>query len=760
MLEARCLMNATGFRSITGFGNNLAHPTWGQAGTDLVRVSPVAYADQVSSPAQPSTLSPRQISNDLNNQSNPIFSGNDNLGVPQSMDLADFAYVWGQFIDHDMDLTPTTSGEAFPIPADPTRLNDPMGVQDFTRSTFDPATGTSPSNPRQQVNADTSYVDLSQVYGSSQIVADALRTFHGGLMKTSPGGLLPYDNTTYFTPAQIAALNTANDAHQVPTSSLFAAGDVRANENIELTAIQTLFVRNHNRLARELHDLHPDWSDEQLYQEARKLNIATEEMITYNEFLPALLGPGALPAYAGYQRNVNASIATEFSTVGFRFGHSLLSNTVGRDQNDGTGITDVAGSSGINLTADFFDPNLISATPGVDPLTGHTTSNIGAILKADADNAANELDLLLIDEVRNTLFGIPNAPGTDLAARDIQRTRDNGIGTYNQVRVAYGLSPVASFADITSNPAVQKALQATYGTVDQIDPFEGMLAEDHLPGADVGPTIKAILAKQFAALRDGDRFFYLNESFTTEEIGLIQPASTLAQVIEHNTGITNLQSNVFYMKEEIAGTVFDDDNHNGVQDAGEPGLAGFTVNLLDSHGNVIATTTTDGRGAYAFTDQTGIPGTGKFTVTVVLPPGYIQTSANPGTLSLSRGGLDLDQVNFGVDNPTDGGVPNVVSSGGPRAGAPAALSIGGLPAPSGSNVGPTGSLASVQVSTPVVQGGTDRLNNLVLTVPHPATAPVRLVVSPPGLRSRRGWAGLTGSDWLNFLGPNDLVVGW
>src|SRR5207245_9452370 len=137
---------------------------------------------------------------------------------------------------------------------------------------------------RQQLNPNTSSRDLSQVYGSSKTVADALRTFQGGLLKTSPGNLLPYDNLTYFTQAQIDALNMANDAGQVPTSSLFAAGDVRANENIELTAIQTLFVRNHNRLAQQLHVLHPAWNDEQLFQEARKLNIPTEELIPNNEF--------------------------------------------------------------------------------------------------------------------------------------------------------------------------------------------------------------------------------------------------------------------------------------------------------------------------------------------------------------------------------------------------------------------------------------------------------------------------------------------
>jgi hypothetical protein len=112
-------------------------------------------------------------------------------------------------------------------------------------------------------------------------------------------------------------------------------------------------------------------------------------MITYNEFLPAILGPNALPAYAGYKANVNAGIATEFSTVGFRFGHSLLSNAVGRLNNDGTDIADVsANGSAINLTEDFFRPDLINpngltvtlldANGNPDP---HTSSGIGAILK-------------------------------------------------------------------------------------------------------------------------------------------------------------------------------------------------------------------------------------------------------------------------------------------------------------------------------------------------------------------------------------------
>jgi hypothetical protein len=654
-------------RSITGIGNNLnpLHAAWGAAGTDLLRVSQVAYADGISTPSTPNTLSPREISNNLSNQSNPIFSFADNLGPAQSKSLSDYGYLWGQFIDHDMDLTKDNSGQAFDIPEDPTRQSgpkatrDPMGIEPFTRSQFDPTTGTSTSNPRQQVNAITSYLDLSQVYGSTDLVADGLRTHSGGHLKTSPGNLLPYNNLTYFTQAQLDAMNMANDAQQVPSANLFAAGDRRANENIELTSLQTLFVRNHNRLADQLSAMNPhlfsfsSWTDENLYQEARKLNIAEEEIITYSGFLPAILGPNALPAFTGYNPNVNAGIATEFSTVGFRFGHSLLSNSVGRDNNDGTGITDVAGDPHVNLVEDFFRPdlinpnglsvNLVNRFGNPDP---HTSSDIGAILKADADGTANETDLLLIDEVRNILFGIPNGPGTDLAARDIQRTRDHGIGTYNQVRTAYGLSPVTSFAQITSNVAVQNELRATYGTVAQIDPFEGMLAEDHLAGSDVGPLVNAILVKQFAALRDGDRFFYLNESFNTQELTLIGQGNTLAKVIENNTPITNLQADVFFFKVSISGTVFFDPNSTGHNTG--TGVQGITINLLDNTGAVIATAVTDVNGHYSFTDQTGIPGTGTFTVEVVLPSGFRATTGTRHTVDISRGALDFVDEDFGI----------------------------------------------------------------------------------------------------------------
>jgi hypothetical protein len=673
-LESRIVPDV---RSISGFGNNLAHPTWGMGGTDLLRKSPVAYADGISAPSTPNALSPREISNNLSNQSDPIFSFNNNLGNTNSRELSDYAYAFGQFIDHDMDLTLDNSGTAFDILADPTRQTgsnpDLMGVETFTRSQFDPNTGKSTSNPRQQINQDTAYLDLSQVYGSTYAVSSALRTHWGGRLKTSPGDFLPLNNTTYFTPMQLATIShdeggIANDAHQIPDSQLFVAGDKRVNENVELMSQQTLFLRNHNRLAAQIQAAFPFASDEAVFQEARKLNIAEYQNIVYNGYLPSILGTSAIPAYVGYNPNINPGIRTEFSTVGFRFGHSLLSTTVGRDNNNGTGINDVnANGSDIDLTEDFFRPDLLNNNHVTVSLTDrfgkpdqHTSSTVGEVLKALSDGLPNEFDLGLIDQIRNLLFGIPHGPGTDLAARDIQRTRDHGIGTYNQVRVAYGLAPVAAFNQISSDHAVQAALQATYGTVGQIDPFIGMLAEDIIPGTDVGPTVRAILVHQFSHLRDGDRFFYLNEGFNSFEQSLLAQGDDYADVISNNTSITNLQADVFFNRLEISGTVFNDPDGNGVREAGEAGLQGVTVELHDAvTGALISSVVTDVNGEYDFTELDGtIPATGNYTLKVILPPGFTQNATqighNPGKIHLNRGDLQIDGQDFAI-KATPGG---------------------------------------------------------------------------------------------------------
>jgi hypothetical protein len=107
------------------------------------------------------------------------------------------------------------------------------------------------------------------------------------------------------------------------------------------------------------------------------------------------------------------------------------------------------------------------------------------------------------------------------------------------------LPKVQSFADITSDPDLQQALATEYGSVDNIDLWVGALAENHLPGSSIGPLLTAIFQDQFTRLRDGDRFYFENDpSFSPFDVFLLKQ-TTLADVIRRNSGVKDIQSDVF-----------------------------------------------------------------------------------------------------------------------------------------------------------------------------------------------------------------------
>lgn len=373
-------------------------------------------------------------------------------------------------------------------------------------------------NPRQQVNQIPAFLDASMIYGSNTTRASALRTFVGGKLKTSPGNLPPLNT---------AGLENANDAHLFPDNQLFLAGDIRANENIELTAIHTLFVREHNLLATAIAASGRGLSDEQIYQQARRIVTAEIQVITFQEFLPALLGPGSIRPYAGYKSDVNAGISTEFSTAAFRIGHTMINDDVEFLNNEGEEIR-----NGLPLASVFFNPKPLQES-GPDPL-----------LKYLATDNAQEIDTQIVDGLRDFLFGPPGAGGLDLASLNIQRGRDHGLADYNSVRRALGLPAAATFAQVTSNSTLQQKLSALYGTVDTLDLWVGGLAEDHVPGSSVGPTFQRILAEQFERTRDGDRNWY-ERSFSGRQLAALR-ATRLSAIIRRNTSITKLQDNVFF----------------------------------------------------------------------------------------------------------------------------------------------------------------------------------------------------------------------
>ena len=413
-----------------------------------------------------------------------------------SKGASDLFWQWGQFIDHDITLVENSDGPAANIAVpqgDP--VFDPFNTGTveipFNRSHGDIVDGV-----YQQTNDITSYLDASMIYGSDQETAENLRSFEGGRMKMDANGLLPADE-----------------------HGMFEAGDIRANEQTGLTSMHTLWVREHNQIADRLAQKNPGWSDEKIYQEAKQLVTAEIQHITYNEFLPILLGEDALGEYQGYDPSVNASVSNEFATAAFRFGHTMLSPTLQRLDENGNTIAE----GDLSLRDAFFKPDTVREA-GIDP-----------VLRGQAEQVAQALDPMIIDDVRNALFGPPGSGGMDLAALNIQRGRDHGLPSWNDAREEIGLERIESFDDPIFQSDFGQKLAQVYDHPDEVDLWVGGLAEKPDGDAMVGETFKTILTDQFQRLRSGDSHWY-ESTLSKAELRQVK-STTLSDVIERNTNV-------------------------------------------------------------------------------------------------------------------------------------------------------------------------------------------------------------------------------
>jgi peroxidase len=282
------------------------------------------------------------------------------------------------------------------------------------------------SDVRQQVNVLTAFIDASNVYGSDKERCDALRSFTGGKLLTDPSGNLPPKNV--------------NNLPNGPSGDhFFLLGENRANEQAGLTAIHTLFVREHNRLAGDIAAFYPQRTDEEIFQLARKLVIGEMQAITYKEFLPAVIGPltPSLDAYDGYNASVDPRIANEFSTIAFRVGHTMLTTNISLANSQGPFGT-------VKLRDIFFDP----APFDNDHL--YVDHILGGLMASPCQ----EIDAFVVDDVRNFLFGAANGPGTclDLISLNIQvcHTEQYGWGRHQCCRLTFvSVSPMSKSERVT-----------------------------------------------------------------------------------------------------------------------------------------------------------------------------------------------------------------------------------------------------------------------------------------------------------------------
>lgn len=461
-------------RTLSGKCTSIANPALGEA-----RRAMSSYFDVDSTHADTENLkSARTISNLISSQ-----SGN----TKNSMRLNELFTFFGQFIDHDFGLTPFADPPVhmnIPVPE-----NDPVlssSYLRFLRSTRAKLNET--TDVERPITVLSSALDLSGVYGVDPKRNSHLRSPHSCHLRTSRNSLLPLNEQRFV---------------NVPSTSpiFFIAGDTRANETPMLTAMHTIWVREHNRICDHLEDAFHNYSIDKQYQAARAINIAQFQKIVYEEWLPAILG-SKLPRYSGYDQNVDPTVSVEFTTAAFRLGHTLVGDGVSRIDRSGKRLP-------TRPAHDMF----------FQPASQFTSRSMDDFIRGAARTLAQEVDEKVVDTLRNFLFeNVEEEEGFDLVALNLQRSRDHNIPRFNRLRKLFLGSSAQSFAGITSDPSSQEKLRQAYGSVDNVEAWIGLMIEDKNRGVGVGRTLEKLLKTEFGRLRDGDQFFYLRRNQIPDEV--------------------------------------------------------------------------------------------------------------------------------------------------------------------------------------------------------------------------------------------------
>uniref|UniRef100_A0A3P8VGQ2 Eosinophil peroxidase n=1 Tax=Cynoglossus semilaevis TaxID=244447 RepID=A0A3P8VGQ2_CYNSE len=547
------------YRSITGECNNRQHPRWGAANIPYSRWLPPEYEDMWGKPRgwDPGhtyhnvSLPPvRLVSQEV------LFTHNDNISLDST--LSHLLVEWGQWVDHDVVLTPQSpSTAAFKSGADCTHtcsretpcfpiqipLSDRRyGVQDcmpFFRSAPSCGAGVLHRPHREQLNAITSFVDASMVYGSSTTLASSLRNHSCPLgsmavnLHHSDRGL-PY---MPFLPRRQAHLDPCG-----PRNSTASEGAGKSTRGENTTSC---FQAEHNRLVEELRLLNPHWSPDILYQEARKIIGAIHQILTWDHYLPQILGDTAMsllmPPYQDYNPETDPSIANMFAAAAFRFAHVTVHPVVTRL---GPEYTPNSQHPPLPLHHSLFASWRIVQEGGIDPVLR------GLLLSPAKLQTPGQM---MVEELTERLFQAQGGMPLDLGSLNLQRGRDHGLPGYSSWRRFCGLSVPSStsdLADIFGNSTLAHKLELLYGTPHNIDVWVGAISEPALPGGRVGPLLACLLAKQFKALRDGDRFWWQREGVFTSSQRRHLEAVSLSRIICDTTHIAAVPADPFMRTEK------------------------------------------------------------------------------------------------------------------------------------------------------------------------------------------------------------------
>ncbi|XP_034882642.1 lactoperoxidase isoform X2 [Mirounga leonina] len=547
------------YRTITGDCNNRGNPALGAANRALARWLPAEYEDGLSlpfgwTPGRTRNGFPLPLAREVSNQIADYLNEEGVLDANRSL----LFMQWGQIVDHDLDFAPDTElgssecskaqcdkyciqgDNCFPImfpPNDP-KVRTQGKCMPFFRAGFVCPTPPYQSLARDQINALTSFLDASLVYGPEPSLASRLRNL------SSPLGLMAVnqeacDHGLAYLPFDIKKPSPCEFINTTARVPCFLAGDSRASEQILLATSHTLFLREHNRLAKELKRLNPQWDGEKLYQEARKILGAFMQIITFRDYLPIVLGDEMqkwIPPYQGYDKSADPRISNVF-TFAFRFGHLEVPSTVSRlDEN----YQPWGPEAELPLHTLFFNTWRIVKDGGIDPLVRGLLAKKSKLLNQNK---------MMTRELRNKLFQPTHKiHGFDLAAINIQRCRDHGMPGYNSWRGFCDLPQPQTLKELNAvlkNKRLAEKLLDLYGTPDNIDIWVGGVAEPLVERGRVGSLLACLLGKQFRQIRDGDRFWWENPGVFTEKQRDSLQKMSFSRLVCDNTHITKVPRDPF-----------------------------------------------------------------------------------------------------------------------------------------------------------------------------------------------------------------------
>uniref|UniRef100_A0A8C3Q0S5 NAD(P)H oxidase (H2O2-forming) n=1 Tax=Chrysolophus pictus TaxID=9089 RepID=A0A8C3Q0S5_CHRPC len=515
-----------------GWYNNLQHHSRGSVGSRLLRLLPANYADGVYQALQePHVPNARQLSNAV---------ARGPSGLPSQRNTTVLAVFFGFHVLSDILGTekPGCPAEFLNIhipEGDP--VFDPAGTGDivlpFQRIRWALETGQSPNSPREQTNEVTGWLDGSSIYGPSHSWSDALRNFSNGQLAAGPGGHVPRE-----TDGKVPMWKALDPSTgQGGPRGIYDLGNAWGNENRFLQAISIAWFRYHNYLAAELAKDHPSWSDEDIFQHARKRVIATFQSIVLYEWLPALLGT-PVQTYTGYQQHLDPSLSPEFVAVARMFLATMVPPGVYK-RDPRCHLRNVSSSG------DPFPVVRLCNSYWSRESTGMQQEDVDDLLLGMSSQIAEREDSIVVEDLQDYWYGPLKYSRTDYVASWLQRSRDLGLPTYNQARERFGLEPLQDWTNFAPH-SQQKVLEVAALYANNTARLEllpgGMLEGD-------SPLFSAIILDQFVRLRDGDRFWFENTKnglFTAKEAEEIRNTTfrdVLAAVTYSQQA--ELQSNVF-----------------------------------------------------------------------------------------------------------------------------------------------------------------------------------------------------------------------